>query len=66
MGASVFPFLSKDSLPPNTTLQLQFGFSKGHKLTTQDMLLCVLAEAFAALNLRTMHRAHLLYIASFC
>jgi len=30
------------------------------------MLLCVLAEAFAALNLRTMHRAHLLYIASFC
>jgi hypothetical protein len=29
------------------------------------MLLCVLAEAYAALNLHTMHRAHLLSIASF-
>jgi hypothetical protein len=47
-------------------LPLQFGFSKKHKLTTQDKLLCVLAAAYAALNLHTMRCAHLLSIASFC
>jgi len=30
------------------------------------MLLCVLAEAYPALNMHTMHRAHLLSIESFC
>ena len=29
------------------------------------MLLCVLAEAYPALNMHTMHHAHLLSIASF-